>query len=69
MLYTTNAVESLNSQLRKTLRHRGPFPNDEAVLKLLFLAIRNAKLRWKRTIRWTHALAQLDIFYPGRLPV
>lgn len=68
MLYTTNAVESLNSQLRKTLRHRGPFPNDEAVLKLLFLAIRNAKLRWKRTIRWTHALAQLDIFFPGRLP-
>lgn len=43
MLYTTNAVESLNSQLRKTLRQRGPFPNDEAVFKLLFLVIQNAK--------------------------
>lgn len=69
MLYTTNAVESLNSQLRKTLRQRGPFPNDEAVFKLLFLAIRNAKLRWKRPIAWTNMLAQLDIFFEGRLPL
>ena len=68
MLYTTNAVESLNSQLRKVLRHRGPFPNDEAVFKLLFLAIRNAKVHWKRPIRWTSTLAQLDIFFEGRLP-
>jgi putative transposase len=68
MLYTTNAVESLNSQLRKTLRQRGPFPNDEAVFKLLFLAIRNAKVQWKRPIAWTHMLVQLDIFFEGRLP-
>ena len=50
MLYTTNAVESLNSQLRKTLRQRGPFPNDEAVFKLLFLAIQNAKVHWHHPI-------------------
>jgi putative transposase len=68
MLYTTNAVESLNSQLRKTLRHRGPFPNDEAVFKLLFLAIRNAKVHWKRPVAWTRMLVQLDIFFEGRLP-
>jgi putative transposase len=68
MLYTTNAVESLNSQLRKTLRHRGPFPNDEAVFKLLFLAIQNAKVHWKRPIAWTTMLVQLDIFFEGRLP-
>ena len=68
MLYTTNAVESLNSQLRKTLRQRGPFPNDEAVFKLLFLAIRNAKVHWKRPIAWTRVLVQLDIFFEGRLP-
>jgi len=68
MLYTTNAVESLNSQLRKTLRQRGPFPNDEAVFKLLFLAIRNAKVHWKRPIAWTRMLVQLDIFFEGRLP-
>jgi len=68
MLYTTNAVESLNSQLRKTLRQRGPFPNDEAVFKLLFLAIQNAKVHWKRPIAWTTMLVQLDIFFEGRLP-
>lgn len=56
MLYTTNAVESLNSQLRKTLRQRGPFPNDEAVFKLLYLAIRNAKVHWSRPIAWTRML-------------
>ena len=68
MLYTTNAVESLNSQLRKTLRQRGPFPNDEAVFKLLFLAIQNAKVHWRRPIAWTRMLVQLDIFFEGRLP-
>ena len=68
MLYTTNAVESLNSQLRKTLRQRGPFPNDEAVFKLLFLAIRNAKVHWRRPIAWTSMLVQLDISFEGRLP-
>jgi len=68
MLYTTNAVESLNSQLRKTLRQRGPFPNDEAVFKLLFLAIQNAKVHWRRPVAWTRMLVQLDIFFEGRLP-
>jgi putative transposase len=68
MLYTTNAVESLNAQLRKTLTHRGPFPSDDAVFKLLFLAIRNAKVHWKRQITWSRALVQLDIFFEGRLP-
>lgn len=68
MLYTTNAIESLNAQLRKTLRKRGPFPNDDAVFKLLFLAIRNAKVHWRRPIQWTRMLVQLDIFFEGRLP-
>jgi putative transposase len=68
MLYTTNAIESLNSQLRKVLRQRGPFPNDEAVFKLLFLAITNAKTRWRPAPRWPRVLNQLDIFFEGRLP-
>jgi putative transposase len=68
MLYTTNVVESLNSQLRKVLRQRGPFPNDDAVFKLLFLAIQNAKVNWRRQITWTRMLVQLDIFFEGRLP-
>jgi putative transposase len=68
MLYTTNAVESLNSQLRKVLRQRGPLPNDEAVFKLLFLAIRNAKVHWRRPVTWSTIVTQLDIFFEGRLP-
>jgi putative transposase len=43
MLYTTNAIESVNSQLRKVLRAKGSFPNEESVLKLLFLALQNAR--------------------------
>lgn len=68
MLYTTNAIESLNAQLRKFLRNRGPFPNDEAVLKLLFLGTRNAKVHWKRPIHWNAILSQFDIYFEGRLP-
>jgi putative transposase len=68
ILYTTNAIESLNSQLRKVLRHRGPFPNDESVFKLLFLAIQNAKVHWKAPQHWMTAVAHLDIFFEGRLP-
>ena len=67
MMYTTNAVESLNSQLRKALRHRGPLPNDDAVYKLLYLALRNAKVHWKRPICWAKTLTQLDILFEGRM--
>jgi putative transposase len=68
MLYTTNAVESLNSQLRKVLRNRGPFPNEDAVFKVLFLAIQNAKTNWRAAKNWNRVLSQLDIFFEGRLP-
>ena len=68
MLYTTNAVESLNSQLRKALRNRGPFPNEDAVFKVLFLAIQNAKSQWRASKNWTLVLSQLDIFFEERLP-
>jgi len=69
MLYTTNVVESLNSQLRKALKNRGPFPNDDAVFKVFFLAIRNAKMHWKADRNWCRIIAQLEIFFEGRLPV
>ena len=68
MLCTTNAVESLNSQLRKVLRQRGPLPNDDAMFKLLFFAICNAKVHWRRPVNWGTILTQLDIFFEGRLP-
>lgn len=69
IIYTTNAIESLNSSLRKLVYHRGHFPSDEAVTKLLFLALRNLEKRWDRSARdWSKALGQFAIFFDGRLP-
>jgi putative transposase len=68
ILYTTNCIESLNSQLRKVIRNRGPFPNDEAVFKLFYLAMQNAAGRWKAPHHWNSAIAHLDIHFEGRLP-
>lgn len=69
IIYTTNAIESLNSSLRKLVYHRGHFPSDEAVTKLLYLALRNIEKRWDRSARdWSKALGQFAIFFEGRLP-
>ncbi len=69
IIYTTNAIESLNSTLRKMVHHRGHFPSDEAATKLLYLAIRNLEKRWNRSVRnWTTALGQFAIYFEGRLP-
>jgi putative transposase len=66
MIYTTNAVESLNRSLRKIIKTRASFPTDEAALKLLFLAIRNAGLHWRRPIEWTAAVGQFAILFGDR---
>ena len=66
MIYTTNAVESLHRSLRKIIKTRGSFPTDEAALKLLFLAIRNAGVRWRRPIKWTAAIGQFAIMFGDR---
>jgi putative transposase len=66
MIYTTNAVDSLHRSLRKIIKTRGSFPTDEAALKLLFLAIRNAGLRWRRPIEWTVAMGQFAILFGDR---
>jgi len=58
MIYTTNAVEALHRSLRKIIKTRGSFPNDDAALKLLYLAIKNAGLRWRRGVEWTAAMGQ-----------
>ncbi|ANE81217.1 transposase [Mycobacterium adipatum] len=74
IIYTTNAIESLNYQLRKVTKARGSFPSDAAALKLLYLAIRN--INQKRgsnpgsgTYRWTEALNAFAIQFPDRLPI
>jgi transposase-like protein len=57
VIYTTNAVESLNASLQKVLKQRKPFPNDEAILKLLYLALHGVASNWKRSVHnWKQAL-------------
>ena len=69
ILYTTNAIESLNFQLRKIIKSKGHFPTDEAAIKLLFLALRNAEKKWmKAPPSWNSALNQFAIHFEGRLP-
>jgi transposase-like protein len=65
IIYTTNAIESLNAQLRKILKTRGHFPNDEAASKLIYLALRNKSKGWSRAVTgWTEALMHFAILYP-----
>ena len=68
MIYTTNALESLHRSLRKIIKTRGSFPSDEAAAKLLFLAIRNAGVRWRRPVDWTGAMGQFAILFEDRFP-
>ena len=70
VIYTTNAIESLNMSLRKVTKTRGSFPNDEAVFKLLYLALRNIAKNWTRSMSdWKAALNRFAILYENRLPV
>jgi putative transposase len=69
IIYTTNAIESLNFQLRKVTKAKGHFPSDEAAVKMLYLALRNAQKKWKAPpIFWKSALNQFAIYFDGRLP-
>lgn len=68
MIYTTNAVEALHRSLRKIIKTRGSFPTDEAALKLLYLAVKNAGMRWRRPVEWTAAMGQFAIQFGPRFP-
>ena len=69
MIYTTNAVESLHRSLRKIIKTRGSFPTDEAATKLLYLAIQNAGVHWRRPVEWTAAMSQFAILFGDRFAV
>jgi putative transposase len=69
IVYTTNTIESLNYQLRKVLKSKGHFPNDEAAMKLLYLALRNAEKKWLAPHRdWKRMYAQFVIYFGDRIP-
>jgi putative transposase len=67
VIYTTNAIESLNSQLRKIIKTRGHFPSDDAASKLLWLALRNITADWTRSVlEWRQAMNQFAIAFGER---
>ena len=69
-VYTTNAIESLNMTLRKISKNRALFPSDEAVFKLLYLALKNISRRWTMPIaHWSCAMNQFAILFEGRVPL
>jgi putative transposase len=68
IVYTTNSIENLNRQIRKSIKTRGHFPDEQAATKLIYLAIQRAQGAWKTPYRWTTALRALKIHFGDRLP-
>ena len=67
IVYTTNAIEALNSKLRRAVRARGHFPSDEAAIRLLYLILNRSEKEWKMPPReWTMAKAQFAVIFGER---
>ena len=70
VIYTTNAIESINMGLRKLSKNRGSFPSDEALIKLFYLALRNISQKWSMPIRdWKAALTRFTIEFGDRISI
>ena len=69
IIYTTNAIESVNSVIRKATNARKIFPNDQSAMKVVYLAIENAAKKWSMPLRdWKPAINQFMIMYQDRMP-
>jgi putative transposase len=69
VIYTTNAIESVNMGLRKVTKSRGAFPNNDALIKLYYLALRNISKKWTISIQnWKAALNRLTMMFDERMP-
>jgi transposase-like protein len=68
IVYTTNSIENLNRQIRKAIKTRGHFPDEQAATKLIYLTMLHAQTAWKTPHRWTTALRALKIHFGDRLP-
>ena len=67
IVYTTNSIEALNAKLRRAVRTRGHFPNDESAMKLLFLVLNRSEKEWRMPPReWAIAKAQFAILFDQR---
>ena len=68
LIYTTNPIESLNSQIRRVTRNKGVYPNEDALFKILYLAVISVTNKWTSKIRdWHLILAELSIQFEDRL--
>lgn len=68
IIYTTNIIEAVHRQFRKLTKTKGAFPNQNSLLKLLYLGIQNAEKKWTMPIQnWSLTLSQLSIYFEGRL--
>jgi putative transposase len=68
VVYTTNTIEALHRQIRKTIKTRGHFPTEDAARKLIYLSIINAQKSWRSTYNWSAALLSFKIHFGDRLP-
>ena len=68
VVYTTNTIEALHRQIRKTIKTRGHFPTEDADRKLIYLSIINAQKNWRSTYNWSAALLSFKIHFGDRLP-
>jgi transposase-like protein len=69
IVYTTNAIERLNAQMRKNTSNRKIFPHDDAAIKLLFLNVKNFTNKWNKRQGWDIVMNQLSMLFPDRLAV
>ncbi|MGZ4331073.1 MAG: IS256 family transposase [Solirubrobacteraceae bacterium] len=67
-VYTTNTIEALNRQIRKIIKTRGSFPDEDTARKLLYLAITRAQRKWRHTYNWNSALTAFRIHFGDRIP-
>jgi putative transposase len=67
VVYTTNGVESLHMSMRKIIKNRGSFPNEEAAMKLLYLALKNVVKKWETVQNWKSALNRFEILWGDRI--
>jgi transposase-like protein len=68
VIYTTNTIEAVHRQFRKLTKTKGAFPNQDSLLKLLYMGIKNASKKWTMPLQnWSLTISQLAIFFEGRL--
>jgi putative transposase len=68
VVYTTNTIEAMHRQIRKAIKTRGHFPDEQAATKLIYLATERAETKWRSARSWTPALTALKIHFEDRIP-